>query len=164
MCRAAGAECSVGVGWEEDVPELRGGSGEFDGNEGALGIHLRGTDNMSLDALLGFWIFDSELGARRQTLGKNDHGTAGAHGVRIALDGISFAREIDKNGHPEKDALSAATLLIGLRADGGATALDLHAGCSVRCVRFLRRCQSSNPQNSISGAMSSTPYSQPSGC
>jgi hypothetical protein len=34
----------------------------------------------------------------------------------------------------------------------------------LRCVRFLRRCQSSNPQKSISGATSSTPYSQPSGC
>jgi hypothetical protein len=119
---------------------------------------------MGFDALLGFWIFDRELGARRQTFGKNDHGAAGAHSVRVALDGISFAREIDKNGHPEKDALSAATLFIGLRADGGATALDLHAGRRVRCVRFMRRCQSSNPQNSISGAMSSTPYSQPSGC
>lgn len=63
LCRAAGAECSVGVGWEEDVPELRGGSGELNGNEGALGIHLRRADNMGFDALLGFWVFDSELSA-----------------------------------------------------------------------------------------------------
>lgn len=117
---------------------------------------------MGIDALLRFWIFDGELSARRQTLGKNDHGTASADGVRETLDRIIFARQMDKDGHPEKNALSAATLFIGLRTDSGGTALDLHAGRSLRSVRFLRS-HSSNPQNSMSGATSSTPYSQPSG-
>jgi hypothetical protein len=63
MCQASGAEWSIRVGWEVDVPELRGGSGELNGNEGALGIHLRRADNVGFNALLGFWIFDSELSA-----------------------------------------------------------------------------------------------------
>jgi len=119
---------------------------------------------MGIDSLLRLGILEGELGARRQTFGKNDHGAGGADRLRVPVDGLISAGKMDENRHAQKHTLSAAPLLIRLRANGRGAALDLHAGRGLRCVRFLRRCQSSNPQNSISGAMSSTPYSQPSGC
>jgi hypothetical protein len=104
---------SIYVGWEDNVPEERGGRQELDGNERAFLIHLRRTDDVDLDALLRFWVFDNELGALGQAFGKNDHGAGGADGVREAVDGFRFASEVNDNGHTQQDALGAAALFGG---------------------------------------------------
>jgi len=125
-----------GVGWEEDIPELGRGRGEFDGDEGALGVHDGGTDDVSLDPFLGLGIFDGKFCAGGQALGENDHRSAGADSVRGAVDGIGFALDVHEDGHPEKYTLSAAALLIGLRARGGGAALDVRgSGTSSGCGR-----------------------------
>ena len=154
----------AGTRREENVPELRRRSGELDGNERTLGIHLRRPHDVGLDTLFCLGVFNRELGPRRQTFSKNNHAAARADRVRKALNRVGFAGEMDQNGHAKQHALRAAPLLVGLRTNGGGAAFDLHAGHGLRCVRFLKRCQSSNPQKSKSGATSSTPYSQPSGC
>ncbi len=63
---------SVDVGRKHDIPELRRGREELNGNQRAFLIHLRRTDNIHLDALLRSWIFENELGALGQSLGKNE--------------------------------------------------------------------------------------------
>jgi len=155
---------SVAIGREDDVPEERGGRQELDGKEGAFLVQLRRTDDVDLDLLLGLRIFDDEFGALGQAFGKNDHGAGGTDGVCEAVDGFRIASDVSDNGHAQQDALGAAAFLGGgLPVERGAGHID-GAGLRVR-RRFHcgKRLHSSNPQNSISGAISSTPYSQPSG-
>lgn len=154
-----------GVGWKEDVPELREGGGEFDGNQRAFGIELGRTHDVRFDFFLGLGIFDGELGAVGQALGQDDHGAIGADGVGDTVKRVGFARDVHEHGHPEEDTLGATALFIGLGSHGIGAAFDLR---SVGLRRsggrgdggLLRRRHSSNPQKSRSGATNSMPYSQ----
>ena len=76
---------------------------------------------MDLDALLGFGVFEDELGAGGNPLGKDDHRAADAHRVGKALDGIRLASHVRDDGHAQQDPLSAAALFGGgLAVQGGA--------------------------------------------
>ncbi len=154
-----------GAGGKENIPELRGWGGEFDGDEGAFGVEDRRTNDVSLDLFLGLGIFDRNFCAGGQAFGKNDHGAVGADGVCEAVHGIGFAGQVNQHGHPEEHALRTAAFFSRLRASSVCSAFHLaSSGRSGRQAGFLRRRHSSSPQKSISGATSSTPYSQPSGC
>lgn len=85
--------------WEEDVPELRGGRDEFDGDEGAFGVHLGRTHDVSFDFFLCFGILDGKLGALRQAFRQNDHGATGTDSVRETVQWIGFSRQVNYDGH-----------------------------------------------------------------
>ena len=85
---------------------------------------------MGFDLLHGFGVFDGKLGALGKSLGKDDHGAAGADSVGEAIDRLGSARQMDENRHAKKDTLCAAPFFVGLRANGVRTALDLWSGRS----------------------------------
>jgi len=156
----------VGVGGEADIPELWERRSELNGHEGTLGVHHRRADDVGFHLFLGLGILNGNFGAGGQALGQDDHRPAGADGVRGAVNGIGFAFEVHENGHPKEHTLSAAALFIGLRTNRVGAALDVRGSGGTECGRrrFWHGRHSSNPQKSISGATSSMPYSQPSGC
>ncbi len=159
--------CSLvgGVGWKEDVPELRGRGGEFHRHKRTVGVELRWTDDVGFHFFLGLGIFNREFCAHGDAFGQHDHCAAGAYGVRKAVQRVSLSRNVNDDGHLQQDALRATAFFGGLRTGHSGTALHVVRWRDGRCgVQFLRRRHSSIPQNSISGATSSTPYSQPSGC
>ena len=113
-------DCSIGVsvrdvGREEDIPELGGRGGELNGDEGAFGTEDWRTNDVSLHFFLGLGIFHGNLRARGQAFRKNDHGAIGADGVREAVHGIGFSRQMNQHRHPEQNTLGAAAFLRGLR-------------------------------------------------
>ena len=120
--------------------------------------HLRRAHHARLDLALGFGIFDRDCGSFGQTLWKNQHTAAGAHGMCMALESIRFASHSNFDLYLKQDALRAAALF------GRGRAVSNNSGGGVgRFGVWLRFYHSSSPQKSISGATSSTPYSQPSG-
>ncbi len=155
---------SVAIGGEDDVPEERGRRQEFDGKEGAFLIQLRGPNNVDFDPLLSLGILEDEFGALGQAFGKNDHSAGGTDGVSEAADGIRIASDVSDNGHAQQNALGAAAFFGGgLPVERGAGRIDGARLGVGRRFHSGKRLHSSRPQNSISGAISSTPYSQPSG-
>src|SRR5208282_5066145 len=140
--------------WEKDIPEIGKRGAEFDGDEGALGVHLRGTHDLSFHLILGLGIFEAEFRAGGQAFGKNNHRAAGADRVCVAVDGLGPAGQVNDNAHAQKDALRAPALFIRLGTSGGCAALHLSRWSNGRRGWLLRRRHSSSPQKSISGAMS----------
>lgn len=70
--------------------------------------HLRWPHYASFDLALSFGIFDSDLGSFGERLGNDQHGAAGAHGVRMAFESIRFADDLNHHPDLEQDALGAA--------------------------------------------------------
>jgi hypothetical protein len=102
-------------------------------------------------------IFDDDDGSFRKRLRNNQHGSAGADGMSITFESVGLADDLNHDTDPEEGALRAAALF-----GRGRTRRDNFRSRGDRFhVRW--RCHSSSPQKSISGATSSTPYSQPSG-
>src|ERR1700682_3341689 len=145
---------SVDGGWEEDVPERRRRSGEFKGHERTLAGRLRGTDDLGGYLNLGLGVLNDHFGAFWQGFGKNHHRAAGTDGVGVALEGL-LAGDVNENGNTQQDALRATALFRGGRAGQRRTFGVCWFGVGERWFH------SSNPQKSVSGATSSTPYSQP---
>src|SRR5712691_2885663 len=156
---------SVDVRGEDDIPEQRRGGQELDRDERTFLIHLRRTDHGHLDALLRFWIFQSELGALGKAFGKNDHAASSADRMSKSLDRLGVFGDVDEHGHAQENALGAAPLLRGwLARRQGRVHATYRTGFRVRRRFYVGSgFHSSSPQKSISGATSSTPYSQPSG-
>src|ERR1700687_2558217 len=155
---------SVGVGWEDDIPELGRGRQELDGNERALLVHLRRANNIHFHALLRSWIFEGELSALGDAFGKNNHGPAGANGVSKSFDRLGVFGKVGDHGHTQENTLRAAALFGGRLPSYCGTHPADRAGFRVRRRFHVRRgFHRSIPQKSISGATNSTPYSQPSG-
>src|SRR5207249_9563807 len=108
-------------------------------------------------------IFQSELGALRNALFENDHPARSAHRVSEPLDALGIIGDVDHDWHSQQNALRAAPFFGGrLSCQTGAYASRPRSGYRSG-FRVRRRLHSSSPQKSISGATSSTPYSQPSG-
>src|SRR5260370_37271265 len=127
-------------------------------------VHLWGTNHVHFDALLRFRIFEDELSTLWNTLAKNDHGAGCAHCVSKPLDSLGVIRDVDEHGHLEENALRAAALFSGrLPRRGGAHASHRTGVCVRWGLEIRTGFHRSSPQKSISGATSSTPYSQPSG-
>ncbi len=101
---------SVGVGWENNIPELWRGRQELDGNERSLLVHLRRTYNIHFHALLCSWIFEGELSALGDAFGKNNHGPAGAHRVSKSLYWLGVFGKVDDHGHTQENTLRAPAL------------------------------------------------------
>jgi hypothetical protein len=153
------AGSSVDAGREYDAPKAGRWGGEFNGNEGTFARNLRRAHDFSFDAFLRLLIFDSNLGSDGKRVGKNDQAAILADGVRYAADRFGPPFQVNLDGHPQEDTLSAAALLRRGRARGNHSrgrfcGTGLYGSC---------RLHSSIPQKSISGATNSTPYSQPSG-
>jgi hypothetical protein len=147
---------SVDGGRKENSPKVGRGRGEFDGNERAFVGDLWRTHYPRFDFELGLGIFDDNFGSFRERFRNNQHGAAGADRMSMAFEGLRLADNVNQDRHPEQDTLGAAAFLRRWRARSndsvGGSRLDVR-------LRF----HSSSPQKSISGATSSTPYSQPSG-
>jgi hypothetical protein len=77
--------------------------------------HLRRTDHAGFDLALRFGVFDSDHGSLGKTLRKNQHGSAGANRMRVSLESVRFANDLNYNTNPKHDALSAAALFGGRR-------------------------------------------------
>src|SRR5271169_4434968 len=120
--------------------------------------HLGWPHNAGFDLALGFGILDGNHGSFRERLRNNEHGAAGADGMGMTFKSVGFAVDLHNNADPEEDTLGAAALF-----RCGRTRRDHSRGPGNRFDVRLRFHQSSSPQKSISGATSSTPYSQPSG-
>ncbi len=83
---------------------------------------------------------------------------SGRMSVSKSLDSLGVFGNVDDHGHPQQNTLGAAALLSGrLPRQRGTHRL------SRRRFRIHYWLHRSSPQKSISGATSSTPYSQPSG-
>lgn len=76
--------------------------------------------------------------------------------MSMAFEGLRLADDVNQDRHPEQDTLGATAFLRRWRARS-----NDFVGADRFEVRL--RFHSSSPQKSISGATSSTPYSQPSG-
>lgn len=120
--------------------------------------HLRRTHDLSFNLALRLGIFDSDHGAFAESFWKNQHSAAGTYGMRVAFESVLFAGDLHDNSYPQQRALGAAPLFCCGRTRGNNPARGLG-----RFSIWLRFYHSSSPQKSISGATSSTPYSQPSG-
>ncbi len=105
----------LSVGWEEDVPELGRRSGEFDGDEGAVGVELRRADDVGFDFFLGLGILNRKLSAHGDAFRQDNHSAAGADGVRETVERMGFSRNVNDHRHLQQDALGAAALFGGLR-------------------------------------------------
>src|SRR5258707_11300756 len=151
-------ESSVDLRGENDIPELGGGGKKLDRHERTFLIHLRRTDHVHLDFLLGLWILDNELGALRKALGKNNHRPCGAHRMCKSLDWLGLLVNMDERRHPQENTLGATAFFGGRLPRQCGTHPSHRTGFRIR-----RRFHRSITQNSISGATSSMPYSQPSG-
>jgi hypothetical protein len=151
-------ERSIDRRWKENAPKIWGWRRELNGNEGPFVAHLRRTHDPSFDLALRFGIFDSDHGAFAEAFWKNQHGAAGTDGMRVAFVRVRFAGDLHNNSNPQQHALSTAPLFRRGRTRGNNPARGLG-----RLSVWLRFYHSSSPQKSISGATSSTPYSQPSG-
>src|ERR1700688_205343 len=119
--------------------------------------HLRRTHYASFHLALGLWIFDGNYSSLGETLRKNQHRAAGADRMGMAFKGTRFASDLHHNANPKQDALGAAALF------GRGRTRRYNPGGGVGRFEIRLRFHSSSPQKSISGATSSTPYSQPSG-
>lgn len=158
------SDASIRVGRKVDIPELRRGRQELHGNERAFLVELGGAHHVDLDLLLGPGIFENEFRSRFQTLSKDDHATGGADGMCRAFNGLVPALQVNPHGDAQEDALrSAALFRCGLALQSGARRVRLPRAVAQAGSVVRTRLHSSSPQKSISGATSSTPYSQPSG-
>ncbi len=116
---------------------------------------------MGLDFLLRLGVFEDELGPVGHTFFQDNHAAGGADGVRVARDRFRPIGKVHVDGNADKDALGAAALFgrgLAVLTRTDVCGPGLRAGLGMGQI-----LQSSIPQKSISGAMSSTPYSQPSG-
>src|SRR5260370_32913841 len=111
--------------------------------------------------MMRFCIFEDELGALGNALGKYDHGAGGADRVRKTMDRLWLFGKVDDHGHTQENTLRATALFGSWLPRHRGTHGAYRTGFRVR-RRFhvLRGFQSSRPQKSISWAMSSIPYSQ----
>jgi hypothetical protein len=149
---------SVDSRWKENSPKIWGWRCELDGNQRAFVAHLWRTHDPGFDLALRLGILDSDHGAFADAFRKNQHGAAGTDGMRVAFERVRFAGYLDDNSYPQQRALGAAAFFGRGRTRGH----NPGRGVGRFSVR-LRFYHSSSPQKSISGATSSTPYSQPSG-
>src|SRR5882672_10355632 len=143
---------------KENVPEVRGNGAEFHGDERAVRVKLRRTYHCRFDGFLSLHVLDRNLGSLRKRFRNDDQCTVGANRVRVTLENLRLADDVNLDSDPQEDALRAAALFRGQRAR--------QAGLDVRSLAYFVLCRglhSSKPQKSKSGATSSMPYSQPSG-
>ena len=119
--------------------------------------HLGWAHNTRFNFGLRLGILEGDFGAFRKPLRKNQHPATGADSVRCALDRLLLAFHLNQDANPEQNTLRSAAFLGRGRTRGN------HSMSAVRLGVGLRFYHSSSPQKSISGATSSTPYSQPSG-
>ena len=104
------------MGREKNVPECGRRSDKFDRDQRALLIHLRRAHDFGFDFNLRSGIFNRNFGAFADAFLENDHGPAGADGVRVARH--YFAGYVNDHGHAHENALRAAALLRGGLARG----------------------------------------------
>ena len=109
----SGEGVSVRVRRKHDIPEQRRGRKKLDWNERSFRIHLRRTNHVHFDLLLRSGIFQSELGALRNALAKNDHRAACTHGVGDPLDGLGVIGDVYEHGHPQQHTLRATAFFSG---------------------------------------------------
>ena len=150
------AESSVDGGRKKNPPKIWGRRSELHRNLRAFVGHLGRTHDPGFHFGLCLGILEGDFGALGETLWKNQHRAAGADCMRRAFQRLRLAFHLNHDSYPEHDTLGAAAFL---RRRGPRSNDFLGSGRFDVRLRF----HSSSPQKSISGATSSTPYSQPSG-
>src|SRR5262249_44458105 len=147
---------------EENIPEGWRRRQKLHGNQSAIVAHLSRTHHAGFHRLLQLWILPRNARAFSQALRQDQHSPVFTHRVRRTLNG-GFAGNVHGHGDLHQHTLRAAAFFRRQVAGDGATLYlgwVARTGCGhCRTVGF----HSSSPQKSMSGAISSTPYSQPSG-
>src|ERR1019366_322916 len=149
--------------WKRNPPETTGSTCKLNRYQVAVGRVLRVPGHTSGNSVFRDSVFDVQRRLSGNVLGGANHRAMNIHRHRMSLLAHFFAvqRVPKDDSNPHHHAL-ASTPVVGCYHACSSVGRILLDGLRRWFGGFSRRVQSSSPQKSISGSMSSMPYSQPS--